>query len=143
MKETEFQRLLIRGLESVGAIVFNIHGHRYQKSGIPDFYCAVGSGAGGEWSGWIEVKVGKGAVSGLQVIRMKDLLRRGVPAFVVRWLDGNVYCELWYSEEEYVVLSCSELWLRSKGIARGKGIVDMLRAAGEEAVKLILKGGGV
>jgi len=132
MKESELQREVIKCLESVGVWTFNVHGHGWQKSGVPDLYCAHP-----KWTGWIEFKVGEGKPSALQIICMKDLLLRGVAAFVVREMDGVIYCELWGGGKHCETLSFCKDWSRSKGIERGKQILEMLVGAGRMALEIM------
>lgn len=134
MKENDLQRTVIEALKSVGAWTFNVHGHGMQKCGVCDLYCAHN-----RWTGWIEFKVGKNRPSALQIICMKDLLIRGVAAFVVREYEEVIYCELWIGEKHYETLSFCKEWLRSKGTTRGLELLKMLRGAGETAIK-IMKG---
>lgn len=128
-KETVFGHDVVAALESAGSFCFNIHGHRYQKSGMPDLYVA-----NTRWTGWIELKVDKGTVKDIQNMKIKDLLRRGVPAFVVRLREGVVYCEL--GKE---TLAWAKNWNIKKGQARGLGLLQMFNDAGEIAIK-IMKG---
>jgi hypothetical protein len=130
--EKVFQRDVKRALESVGSWILNFHGHGFGKSGIPDLFVA-----NTRWSGWIELKVGKNRPTPLQIICMKDLLRRGVPAFVVRGYEQNVVCELWYGDKDYEILSFCEEWDRKKGITQGSSILDMLIEAGDKAIEIV------
>jgi len=134
VKESEFQNQIVAGLESVGSKILNVHGHRFQKSGWPDLYVC------GRWTGWIELKVGQGKPTPLQIIVIKDLLIRGVPAFVVRLRENVVYCELWYQGGMESLAYCRE-WNRRKGITRGLSLVEMFRGAGTLAIEM-LKGVG-
>ncbi len=133
VKEREFSGQIKAALESAGCWVFNVHGHRMQKAGVPDLYVASRL-----WTGWIELKIGDGKPSLMQVMQMKDLLRRNVPAFVVRLRDGVVYCELWTGEAEFETLSYCEQWDRLKGQARGLSLLEMFDQAGRLAVNMIL-----
>ena len=130
MKESEFQREIIRGLESVGSKVLNLHGHRFQVSGWPDLYIC------GRWTGWVELKVGDAKPTKLQIMVMKDLLIRGVPAFVVRLKGGVVSCELWYKGGMESLAYCRE-WGRRKGATRGLSLIEMFKGAGQLAVEMV------
>lgn len=88
MNESSFCKKLMRMLEDRGAVVFKIHGHGMQESGWPDLYVA-----GLVFTGWIELKVGRRKVTPLQKERMRMLVERGVPAFVLRLEDGVVCIE--------------------------------------------------
>lgn len=85
MLETHFQRKLIQLIEDVGAVVLNVHGHSYQKSGWPDLYVAHWA-----WSGWMELKVGRNRPSPLQREMMISLARRRVNVVWVRLKDDVV-----------------------------------------------------
>ena len=132
MKERDFARKIKNGLESVGCFCFNVHGHRMQRGGVPDIYVAHN-----RWTGWIEFNVGNYKPTDLQIMRMKDLLIRNVPAFVVRFKDGIIYCELW-GGSEFETLSYCDQWKRWKGQTLGKGLLKMFDEAGKTAIKIII-----
>jgi len=134
MKERDFAKKIKCGLESVGCFCFNVHGHRMQKSGVPDCYVAHN-----KWTGWIEFKVGDARPTDLQIMRIKDLLVRNVPAFVVRLRDDIIYCELWTSGGEYETLAFCDQWRVLKGQTLGLGLLKMFDEAGEMAVKIIVE----
>jgi len=131
MKENEFQRKIVRALESIGAWTLNVHGHRMQKSGVPDLYVAHP-----KWTGWIELKTNKGKPSDLQVCNIRSLINRGVSAYVVRLYEDTVYCEVW-GKGHYEVLSYCEEWERGKGTTRGLELLKMLSSADKLLVKFI------
>lgn len=79
MKERAFQHLVKDSLTSVGAEIYNIHGHAMQQRGIPDLF--VGHPL---WTGWLELKVGNRAVDPLQRHKINDLIMRAVPAIILR-----------------------------------------------------------
>lgn len=133
LTEREFSKQVVSALESAGSWCFNVHGHRFQKSGTPDVYVA-----NIRWTGWIEFKVGSSRPRPLQIMTMKDLLVRGVPAFVVRLKDGVVYCELWGGDSHEVLAYCKD-WRRDKGTTRGLCLLTMFNDAGKMAIK-IMKG---
>jgi hypothetical protein len=131
LNETAFAKKIDDALESVGALTFNIHGHRFQKGGWPDLYCAHP-----KWTGFCEFKVGDGKPTATQIIVMKGLLYRNVPAFVVRLRENVVYCELWTSTGFETLSYCHE-WLRFKGTARGLSLLTMFDEAGANAIEII------
>ena len=135
MLERKFAKLIDDALCSVGALTFNIHGHRFQKSGWPDLYCAHP-----KWTGFCELKVDKNKPSPVQVTVMKDLVRRGVPAFVVRFRENVVYCEFWFKTDEFETLAYCHEWQRFKGTARGMNLLTMFNEAGDRAIEMITKG---
>lgn len=127
--KNSFTKLVMEALEAAGSWCLKIHGHRYQKGGVPDLYIA-----NLRWSGWIELKVGDRDIEPLQELNLKALLARGVAAFVVRWKDGIVYCEL--GKE---TLAYCEDWNYVKGATRGLSLLKMFNDAGDAALK-IMKG---
>ncbi len=84
MKETEFQKKIVKMLKNRGAMVLNVHGHGMQVSGWPDLYVAHH-----KWTGWIELKVGDRGVTGLQKVKIRELKKRRVNAVVVRLYKDN------------------------------------------------------
>ena len=60
-----------------------IHGHAAQQPGLPDLKVEHP-----RWSGWIELKYGRGKLSMLQEIVIKDIRRAGGKVAVIRWDDG-------------------------------------------------------
>lgn len=131
MKESVFANKIIHALEGVGCWCFNVHGHRFQKLGVPDCYVAHC-----KWTGWIELKTGSAKPSALQVMNIKDLLIRNVPAFVVRLREEIIYCELWFSDD-YETLAYSDCLSRSKGQTLGLDLLRMFDTAGQAAVEII------
>jgi hypothetical protein len=98
-KENKFQREVINAVESVAGFVFNCHGSRMQKVGMPDLYIAHSW-----WSGWLELKCQNRKLEPLQRKRILELTARRVPAFVLRWRNGSV-CAEWVDEESIAVWS--------------------------------------
>ncbi len=78
MKETSFQRILVKSLREAGAVVFNIHGHAMQVAGIPDLYVAHPI-----WTGWLELKAGTNVATKLQERTLRKLMTCGVDAVVL------------------------------------------------------------
>ena len=132
MIESKFAKTIIDALKSIGCWTLNIHGHRFQKSGVPDIYVAHP-----RWSGWIEFKVGNREPTDLQIIVIKDLMYRGVPAFVVRLRDGVIYCELWYGGGKVETLAYSEEIKRIKGVVLGKDLIEMFVTAGNKGIEMM------
>jgi hypothetical protein len=132
--ESDFSKKVVTALESVGALMLNIHGHRMQKGGIPDLWCCHP-----KWTGWTELKCEDRKPTKLQVNMMKDMLRRGTPAFVVRYREKVVYCELWMNKKEMETLAYCHEWERFKGVTRGLQLLEMYDRAGLKAIE-IMKG---
>lgn len=82
MKEIDFQSKLIKQFYSQGAWVFNIHGHAWQKSGIPDLLVIHP-----RFNGFLELKVENREADDLQKKVAKDIKKRLFPAFVVRCVE--------------------------------------------------------
>ena len=85
MRESEFQRKVIRYWTGIAGKVYNIHGHGYQEQGIPDLYICHQ-----EWTGWLELKAEHTAVSAIQRYQIKELCKRKVPAWFVRWTPEKI-----------------------------------------------------
>lgn len=86
MRETELTRKLIAALESRGAFTMKVHGHAMQRPGIPDLYVAHA-----EFQGWVELKVGDGRLSTLQLATIRELAQRGVSAMPIIARGNRVY----------------------------------------------------
>lgn len=78
MKESNFQRILVKSLRECGAVVFNVHGHAYQIAGIPDLYVAHPI-----WNGWLELKTGNNPLTKLQTKTLKNLEAAKVRVFTL------------------------------------------------------------
>jgi len=87
MLESDFTAQVTDALEGIGAICFKVHGHAMQKAGWPDLQVYLP-----RWTGHIELKVDTDC-STLQKIVIGDLLQRGTPALVLRWIAGAVQAE--------------------------------------------------
>lgn len=88
--EARFQGIVIADLRASGALIFNVHGHAMQASGWADLqvYHRV-------WTGHLELKMQAGKPRTNQVVRSRDLWRRGFPLFFLRfWNDGDVTIEV-------------------------------------------------
>lgn len=72
IREAEFTRRMRSALETRGAFVAKIHGHAMQRAGLPDFYVSHP-----RWRGWLELKVGDGKLSTLQLATMMALVKSG------------------------------------------------------------------
>ncbi len=93
MKETNFQRVLVKSLRECGVVVFNIHGHAMQVAGIPDLYVAHTI-----WSGWLELKTGNNPVTKLQQHTLKQLYDCNINAYILVGNKPRIIVKL-YSEE--------------------------------------------
>tara|TARA_R110002096_G_C14661938_1_gene728375 strand:- start:116 stop:460 length:345 start_codon:yes stop_codon:yes gene_type:complete len=93
MLERKYQKKLRDQLmECVGLILVKI-GTREEGAGWPDLYVPSPI-----WHGWIELKVGKGRVSGAQRMKIRLLNERGVPAVVMRWTEDGERIEDYHGE---------------------------------------------
>jgi hypothetical protein len=79
MKESVFEKRFKECLQRCDSLRLKIHGHLGQDSGWPDLYVAHL-----RWQGFIELKVENGQPRTNQIVVIKSLRRRGVPALVVR-----------------------------------------------------------
>ena len=91
MDEGSFQTKVMWKLRSEGCKVFNIHGHAYQATGIPDLW--VGHE---KWQGWLELKAEKTAITPIQWMQIRKLSLVS-HAFVVRWTPARI---VWYNYEK-------------------------------------------
>lgn len=87
MLESEFCADVIAALEGAAALTFKVHGHGMQKAGWPDLQVYSS-----RWTGHIELKVNE-PCSRIQQLVMRDLLIRGTPALILRWIGGAVQAE--------------------------------------------------
>lgn len=87
MLEATFWEEVKAALEGAGCMPIKIHGHGMQKAGLPDVQVYSP-----RWTGHIELKV-EDDTSTLQKLTMVDLLVRGTPALVLRWVGGHVQAE--------------------------------------------------
>lgn len=123
MKQAESAlKTMINGkLKSLGAMVFNVHGHVMQSAGWPDtqVYHA-------RWVGHIEYKVNDRPCTALQRKVIGDLLLRGVHVLVVRRILGEVIVEL-PTGEAVATLNAS--------LQNTATLLGALRLCGDECVK--------
>lgn len=84
MKENEFQKDVIKAVEAKCAYVINIHGHAWQKHGLPDLHIMHRN-----WTGWLELKCEDYEASTNQRIVAAKIQLRGIPAWVLRCREIN------------------------------------------------------
>ena len=85
MKETGkggFQQKVIDQLKSQAVFIFNVHGHRGQRSGLPDLLVIHT-----KWKGWLELKCEKYKASSLQRIQAAKIELREMPVYVLRCVE--------------------------------------------------------
>ena len=75
--ENAWKARLKKDLEALNGVVLSVHGHAMQAPGWPDLYVAHS-----RWSGWIELKMPRGSLSGIQVAVGKKLARHDIWAMV-------------------------------------------------------------
>lgn len=80
MKENQFQAKIVKMLKDKGCFIFNIHGERMQKKGVPDLLVI-----GLKWKGFLELKVGKNQCTEIQKKQIEEIEKRGFPVYVLRW----------------------------------------------------------
>lgn len=88
MLESKFQSEVVAAFESLGAKVFNVHGHGMQSAGWPDLQIYHPT-----WTGHLELKVNDNTCSTLQKFRIVDLNKMGTPAYVLRWRKEGLTLE--------------------------------------------------
>ncbi len=86
--ETRESAKLCRELEALGAMTLAITPDERGGAGWPDKYVAHH-----RWSGWLELKTGRRALTPLQRLTAHELRRRGVNAWAVRILDDGLVIE--------------------------------------------------
>lgn len=85
--ETEYSKTLKKQFEQAGAVCLKIVGNFRQESGWPDLY--VASPLLHKSCVWLEAKWEFRDTSPLQRKRIKELLRREVPAFFIRYFPDE------------------------------------------------------
>jgi len=86
LREGKFCKRLKYILESQCAWVFNIHGHGFQKRGVPDLHIVHR-----RWAGYLELKCQKNKVSQIQKVQGNRLRDRNYPCFVFRCVAAVVH----------------------------------------------------
>jgi len=84
MNHSDFQKKVSELLKNKGCWLFNIHGHRMQKRGVPDLLVI-----GLRWKGFLEFKIGRDKCSRVQQNEMEKIERRGMPCYVLRYDEEN------------------------------------------------------
>lgn len=126
MKESEFQRRLVKALTRIGAVILNLNPNERMGIGWPDLY--VGHP---DWQGWIELKVNEGRLRVPQLQRIAQLRKAQVSVCVLR-LDA----------QGYVLLEDEErgLWARIGTLAgfeaSPKKLLDCLPLQGDTGVEV-------
>ena len=80
LTHTKFQKKVTKLLENKGCWMFNVHGGRMQKVGVPDLLVI-----GVYWTGFLEFKIGKDKCSDIQRQVINEIKRRGFPVYVLRY----------------------------------------------------------
>ena len=89
MRESDFQKSIVKTIRAVGGKTFNVHGHAMQAPGWPDLQVYHRW-----WTGHLELKVGKNKATPKQRKVMLDLIERGTDAYVLRWVsEGQIDLE--------------------------------------------------
>ncbi len=98
MKENKFQTKVVKQLKNQAAFIVNVHGHRMQKSGLPDLLIVHK-----DWKGWLELKTGKSTIkknqaSAIQRIQAAKIELRNMPVYVLRCVERDegiygIYCD--------------------------------------------------
>lgn len=92
MLENDFQKDVIKAVEAKCAFVINIHGHAWQKSGLPDLHIMHKN-----WTGWLELKCENYEASTIQRITAAKIQLRGISAWVLRCRTINIRAMSTYS----------------------------------------------
>lgn len=96
MKENKFQKKVVEALIAKTAWILNVHGHRMQKSGVPDLQVVHR-----RWCGYLELKVGKNKCSPIQKQVIKKIKDRGFPVFVLRYIENPLVDSTLYKGQFY------------------------------------------
>jgi len=80
MRESHFQKKVVKILKDKGCWVMNVHGERMQKRGVPDLLVI-----GLAWKGFLEIKVGSNKCTKIQKVVMERIEKRNFPVYVLRY----------------------------------------------------------
>lgn len=117
--ETKFTNAVVAALEAAGAYTLKVHGGGgFQRSGIPDLYVRCDL-----FHGWLELKVENRKVEPLQLQQIARMVRHGIPAMVLRFINGDIVTEY----ETEIDKITGHLWkeLGAKE-ARGAALMSLL-----------------
>lgn len=95
MKESHFQKRIVKLLKDKGCWLMNVHGERMQKRGVPDLLVLSN-----KWKGFLELKVGNNKCTELQKVVMEKIEKRNFAVYVLRYdekLDA-IQIENWKGE---------------------------------------------
>jgi hypothetical protein len=77
--ESYFQNKVKKQLEKDGAFIINLHGHGWQKKGLPDLEIIHR-----KWDGFLELKVENNKASVIQKAISEKIIKRDRPCYVLR-----------------------------------------------------------
>lgn len=80
LSHSQFGRDVAKILKAKGCWLFNVHGERMQKRGVPDLLVI-----GLNWKGFLEFKIGDDKCKDIQKVQIKDLVQRNFPCYVLRY----------------------------------------------------------
>jgi len=80
LNHTHFGQKVSKILKDKGCWLFNVHGERMQKRGVPDLLVI-----GLAWKGFLEFKIGNDKCKEIQKVQIERILKRGFPVYVLRY----------------------------------------------------------
>lgn len=80
LSHSQFGQKVCKILKDKGCWLFNIHGERMQKRGVPDLLVI-----GLAWKGFLEFKIGTDKCKDIQKEQIKRLVQRNFPCYVLRY----------------------------------------------------------
>lgn len=98
LNHTQFQKKVTKLLKSKGCWILNVHGHKMQKSGVPDFLVISR-----KFNGFIEIKIGKDTCSPIQKAVIKKLKERDFLVYVLRYDEDHDAIQI--EDEDGIILS--------------------------------------
>lgn len=80
LSHSQFGTKVGKLLKDKGCWLFNVHGEKMQKRGVPDLLVI-----GLNWKGFLEFKIGKDKCKDIQKEQIKRLVQRNFPCYVLRY----------------------------------------------------------
>lgn len=81
LSHSQFGQRVSKILKDKGCWLFNIHGERMQKRGVPDLLVI-----GLAWKGFLEFKIGTDKCKDIQKVQIERITERNFPCYVLRYM---------------------------------------------------------
>lgn len=81
LSHSQFGQKVSKILKDKGCWLFNVHGERMQKRGVPDLLVI-----GLTWKGFLEFKTGDAKCKDIQKVQIEKLKKRKFPCYVLRYM---------------------------------------------------------